>query len=162
MVKQTITRNQIIYLVSMFALLVAANYFDIWQDWLKENVFELKYMYLRLWLVPVATLVFGGCWLVMFQFMLKQKSKTIATLFLVIGICILFYPAVIMSLRILSVVRIHVGYFGDSMLFHSSALVAAMGLIGPTKPLSHPGDDCMDAGGRAKQDARAEVLGERG
>ena len=128
--KQTTTRNQIIYLVSMFALLVAANYFDIWQDWLKENVMESNNMYLRLWLVPVATLAFSGCWLVLFKLMLKQKSKTIAALFLVTGICILFYPAVVMTLHILSKVGIPVDYFGDSMLFYSSALVAVTGLIG--------------------------------
>ena len=128
--KQIITRNPIIYLVSMFALLLAANYFDIWQDWLKENVMESNNMYLRLWLVPVATLAFSGCWLVLFKLMLKQKSKTIAALFLITGICILFYPAVVMTLHILSKVGISVDYFGDSMLFYSGALVAAMGLYG--------------------------------
>ena len=128
--KTKIFRDQIIYLVSMFALLILANYFDIWQDWLKENVMESNNMYLRLWLVPVATFVFSGCWLVLFQLMLKQKSKTIAALFLVTGICILFYPAVVMTLHILSKVGIPVDYFGDSMLFYSSALVAVTGLIG--------------------------------
>jgi len=131
---RSITRDQIILVMSVFALLIAAHYFDIWQDWLKENAastFELQYYFqIRLWSVPVLTFLVAVGWLVVFRFMIAQKNKIIAALFLGMGICILFYPPIGMTFYITSKVGISMNYFGDSMLFYSGALVAAMGLMG--------------------------------
>ena len=129
----TNTRNQILIVFSMFALLIIAYYFDIWQDLLKENyatTFESKYFYLRLWFIPVTALLFAVFWLFMFRLMLKHKNRVIAAFFLVTGICILFYPSIGMTFGITQELGISVNYFGNSLLFYSSALVAAMGLFG--------------------------------
>jgi hypothetical protein len=135
--KQTNWRNQIISVLSMFTLLIAAYYFSGWLELLKENAvttFERHYFYLRLWSVPVTALLFAVCLLVLFRFLIKQNNKVTAILFLIVGICVVFYPSVTVSLGILSKSGIPVDYFGDTVFFYSSAFVAAMGLIGTLIP----------------------------
>lgn len=130
---QTTTRDQIKIILSMFALLIAANFFDKGSEWLKEiaeTTLESQYFQLRLWFVPVAILLFAIGWLVLFRFMMKHKNKASAVLFLATGICILFYPSIGMTFYITQKIGISVNYFGNSMLFYSSAIVAAIGIIG--------------------------------
>jgi uncharacterized membrane protein len=136
-VKQTNWRDQIISVLSMFALLIAANRFDNWQESLKENaaaMFEGRYLYVRLWSLPVAALLFAICWLILFRFMLKHNHKVTATLFLVVGVCVAVYPSIAISLGILSEMGIPADYFGDTTFFYSSAFVAAMGVVGMLTP----------------------------
>ena len=131
--KQTNTRDQIILVLGMLILLTAAHFFTTYHNWLKEiaaTTFEKHYIFLRLWSVPVAALLFTVGWLVLFRLMIKHNNKVIAALFLVIGICILFYPSIVMTLGISVKLGIPVKYFGNSMFFFSSATVAAIGLIG--------------------------------
>ena len=114
----------------MIALLVATNYFGVWQEWLRDNIMERRYALLRLWSLPIVALLFAICWLVLFKFIVDHKNKAIAALFLVTGICILFYPSIGVTLFITQKIGISVNYFGNSVLFYSSALLTAMGLIG--------------------------------
>jgi hypothetical protein len=136
-VKQTNWRDQIMSALSMFALLIATNRFDSWQESLGENAaatFEPRYFYLRLWSVPVAAFLFAICWLILFRFVIKHNQKVTAALFLIAGICVALYPSIAMSLGILSEVGIPVDYFGDTVFFYSSAFVAAMGAVGMLTP----------------------------
>ena len=134
--KQTNTRNQIKIILSMFALLVVASFFDKGSEWLKEiaeTTLELLYFRLRLWFVPVAVLILAVGWLVLFRFMIAHQNKTVATLFLITGLCILFLPSIrvtFYAVTILAKIGISVNYFANSMLYYSSALVAANGLLG--------------------------------
>jgi hypothetical protein len=135
--KQINWRNQIISVLSMFALLIAANYFDSWQELLAENfgeTFERKFIDLRLWSVPVATVLFAVSWLVLFQFFIRHNHKFTAILFLLVGSCVVFYPTFTVSFGLLSILRLSVDYFSDSVFFNSGAFVTAMGLIGALTP----------------------------
>ena len=66
--KQRKYQHQVLIVLSMFALLVVANYFGIWQEWLRDNSMERQYALLRLWSLPIAALLFAVCWLAMFKF----------------------------------------------------------------------------------------------
>ena len=137
--KQSSSLTQIFIIGSTLALLIAACFFDIWQEWLKEKAaatIELQYFNLRLWSVPLGILFFAICWFVLFQFFIEHRNKITATFLLLIGICILFYPSITMTLYITQVLGISVDYFADSVFFYSSALVAALGLIGLSSSIS--------------------------
>jgi len=135
--KQMKWRNQIITVLSMFALLIAAHYFDSWQELLKENfgtTFERRFMVLRLWSVPVAAVFFAVGWLVLFQFFIRCNNKFTAILFLLVGSCVVLYPTLTVFFGF-SILRIMVNYFSDSVFFYSGAFVTAMGLIGTLTPV---------------------------
>ena len=131
--KITDYRNHIIAVLGMLILLVLAYLFENWQDWIRESAtttLENKYFYLRLWSVPIAALLFSGCWLILFRFMIKLNSAVVALIYLLVGLSILFYPTIAMTLHVLTKIGFSVDYFAGSVYFYSSALVAAMGIIG--------------------------------
>jgi hypothetical protein len=134
--KELMSRHQTISVLSMFVLLVAASVFDRWQEHISQmfgETFEHKYLYLNLWSVSIAALVFAICWLVLFRFTRAHPNKATAILFLVVGICILFYPPIMMPLGVTSKIGISVSYFGDTILFYSAAIAAAIGILGLQK-----------------------------
>jgi len=103
--KITDYRNHIIAVLGMLILLVLAYLFENWQDWIRESAtttLENKYFYLRLWSVPVAALLFSGCWLILFRFMIKLNSAVVALIYLLVGLSILFYPTIAMTLHVLT------------------------------------------------------------
>ena len=126
-------KGQILLVVGMLAILIAADFFDKWQNWLKDiysSTLELQYMQLRLWSVPIAVLIFAASFVVILWFAIKYRNIATTALYLGTGICILFYPSIVMTLGISTRFGISLSYFGSSILFYSSALVAAIGLIG--------------------------------
>ena len=130
-------RNQIISILSMFALLIATGYFYSWEEALKEiagATFERHYWNLRLWTVPLAAVLFAACWLVLFQFFIRHNNKFTAIFFLIVGFCVVFYPTLTVFFGLFSILRITVNYFGDTVFFYSGAVVTAMGLIGTIIP----------------------------
>jgi hypothetical protein len=135
--KQHEWRHQTISIVSMFALLVANAFFDHWQESLKKGfgeTFEIKFTNQRLWSIPVAAFLVAICILILFRFLIKHNNKYTAILFLVVGLCVLFYPTLSITFRVISILKISVNCFADSVVFYTGALVAAMGLIGIMAP----------------------------
>ena len=135
--KQDRRLSQIIAIVSLLAVLIGSVIFDQWQDSLKEKMgetFDYRFAYLRLWSVPIATVFVAICVLLLFRLLMRQSNKYTAVLFLVIGLGVVFYPAVSMTVRWAQALRISVNYFADSLLFFTGALLSAMGLIGTIAP----------------------------
>ena len=122
-----------ILVLSMFALLIATMVVDQWLAALKENfeqTFSHQSIYLRLWSVPITSLLLAICLLFLFRYFLKHKNKFVFILFIVVGMCIIFYPTIAMTFGVVSVLRISVDYIGDTLLFYAGAFIAAMGIFG--------------------------------
>ena len=130
------SRNQALIVLCMLALLIVASLFDRWQAYIQQmfgETFEHKYMYLNLWFAPIAALVFAICWLILFRVTSQQANKITALVFLIVGICILFYPTVKMTIGVNLKLGISINYFGDTLLFYSAAIVSAIGILGLQK-----------------------------
>lgn len=120
----------------MFALLIATAFFDRWQTSLKEGfgeTFDFKYTNLRFWSVPIAIVLAAIFILFLFHFFIRQYYRFTAVLFLIVGLCVVFYPTFSVT-GLTSMFRLPVNYFVDSMFFHAGAFVAAMGIIGLIMP----------------------------
>ena len=128
---------QLIVIVSMFGLLIASALFDQWQSALQESfgeTFDFKFSNLRLWSIPIATVIIAICGLLLFRFFTKYNHKYTAILFLVIGLGVVFYPTFYMTVSWPSALRVPVNYFADSLFFFTGALLSAIGLLGTITP----------------------------
>lgn len=131
----------IISVGSMIILLVAAyffdNLFDVQHNLNRGNVY-LKLVSLRMWLVPIWSLVLAICLLLLFWFVIYRGKRNVAisVLFIAVGICILFLPPLIYSGWWFVPFPPFINWLGYPrwFLLGTSAFVAAIGLLGLVFP----------------------------
>ena len=125
--------NQFIAPVTMLALLFSSYLIGLWHESLKESfstTFDFHYMNLRLWSVPLLSVLFAIVGLMLFRYLTSHKNRYTSILFLCVGLFIVFYPPIVVSFGLLSVLRIPVDYFGNSKIFYFiGATIAGIGFL---------------------------------
>jgi hypothetical protein len=124
--------NQFIAPATMLALLFSSYLIVLWHESLKDifsTTFDFHYMNLRLWSVPLLSVLFAIVGLMLFRYLTSHKNRYTSILFLCVGLFIVFYPPIVVSFGLLSVLRIPVDYFGNSNFYFIGATIAGIGFL---------------------------------
>jgi len=124
--------RQLIPPVIMIVLLFSSYLIILWHESLKINfstTFDFHYMNLRLWSIPLLSVLFAIFGLMLFRYLTRHKNRFTSILFLCIGLLIVFYPTVIVSFGITRVLRLPLDYFGNSVFYFLGAMIAGIGFL---------------------------------